>query len=159
MAECTVKTFRDTMVSWWKKSPKTVDWANEYSPIVDVTDTVKQVLNLPSGVKVYLTIYGDDLSKIRVIKVGKVAPILYPDGRPADPNVYGVEAYKSAVANWLIGQEWERQTCEEETYWVIFPCQLAVPKEEEEKLDIWPIILAGAGAFVFGMMLAGGRRE
>ena len=157
MAECTVREFRDSMA---QESPRTVGWANEYSPILDVTDTVKQVLNLPGDAKVYLIIYGDDLSKIRVIKVGKVTPTLYPDGRPADPNVYGVEAYKSIVANWIVGEEWERQYCPRDglTYWVIYPCKLAVPKEEEEKLNIWPI-LAGAGAFVFGLMLAGGRRE
>jgi len=119
---CDAKTFRDSIVAGSKETA--VDWANEYSPVIDVTNTVKKVC--PKVTKALLTIYGDDLSKIKVIKVGTVTPVLYPDGRPADISVYGEKAIWNILHNWLAGYEFERQTCEGVSYWVIYPCKLEV---------------------------------
>ena len=119
---CDAKTFRDSIVAGSKETA--VGWANEYSPILDVTNTVKKVC--PKVTKALLTIYGDDLSKIKVIKVGTVTPVLYPDGRPADISVYGEKAIWNILHNWLAGYEFERQTCEGVSYWVIYPCKLEV---------------------------------
>ena len=117
---CDAKTFRDSIVAGSKKTA--IDWANEYSPVIDVTNTVKKVC--PKVTRALLTIYGDDLSKIKVIKVGTVTPVLYPDGRPADISVYGEKAIWNILHNWLAGYEFERQTCEGVSYWVIYPCKL-----------------------------------
>ena len=119
---CDAKTFRDSIVAGSKETA--VDWANEYSPILDVTNTVKKVC--PKVTRALLTIYGDDLSKIKIIKVGTVTPVLYPDGRPADVSVYGEKAIWNILHNWLAGYEFERQTCEGVCYWVIYPCKLEV---------------------------------
>jgi len=119
---CDAKAFRDSIVAGSKKTA--VDWANEYSPVLDVTNTVKKVC--PKVTRALLTIYGDDLSKIKVIKVGATTPVLFPDGRPADVSVYGEKAIWNILHNWLAGYEFERQACEGVSYWVIYPCKLEV---------------------------------
>ena len=120
---CDAKVFRDSMVNRYKTVA--VDWANEYSPVIDVTDLVKRVS--PGVTGALLTIYGDDLAKIKLIKVGAM-PVLYPDGRPADVSVYGDRARWNILHNWLVGYEFERQECADtgEWYWVVYPCKLEV---------------------------------
>lgn len=124
VVECSVKAFRDSMINNYKNSA--VGWANDYSPILDVTDTIKKIA--PGVTKAFLTIYGDDLSKIRVVGGYSSTPISYPDGRPADRNVYGDKATWSILYNWLAGEEWERQKCEKDgkVYWVVYPCKLEI---------------------------------
>jgi len=122
MAECTVKAFRDTMVRNYKSAA--VSWANEYSPILDVTNTVRKVS--PNVTKALLTIYGDDLAKIKVVEPGvEGKQILYPDGRPADRETFGDKVIINAIYNWLAGYEFERETCENDgkQYWIIYPCK------------------------------------
>jgi len=121
---CDARAFRNSMVANYKKVA--VNWANEYSPVIDVTNTVRKVC--PKVTKALLTIYGDDLSKIKAVKVGTATPVLFPDGRPADISVYGERAIWNILHNWLAGYEFERQKCAEDGnfYWVIYPCKLEV---------------------------------
>jgi len=121
---CDAGAFRNSMVANYKKVA--VDWANSYSPVIDVTNTVKKVC--PKVTRALLTIYGDDLSKIKVVKVGTACPVLFPDGRPADISIYSERAIWNILHNWLAGYEFERQKCADtgEWYWVIYPCKLEI---------------------------------
>jgi len=110
--ECSKESFRNGMVNIYKKSKRLLGWANKYSPIIDVTDLVKQV---KSGVvKAKLTIYGNDLSKISV-----VGPY---DKRPPHREV------KDRVHGWELGSEYERAYCPAngKYYWVVYPCKLDI---------------------------------
>jgi hypothetical protein len=147
------------MVRWYKD--KAVSWVNEYSPILDVTNIARA-----TGLKwkkAYLAIYGDDLSKIRIAWCGYKTPVYYPDGRPADPKLFGEEAYKNILINWLNGEEWERMYCSKDgkTCWVVFPCRLAQSIDElKGKVDMKTVGAAVGGAvggFVAGLLL--GRRR
>jgi len=121
---CDAKIFRDGMVNNYSKTA--ISWANQYSPVLDVTETVRAVC--PKVTKATLTIYGDDLARIKIVKAGSTKPTTYPDGRPADVGVYGDRARWNILHNWLAGVEFERQYCQEdgEWYWVIYPCKLEV---------------------------------
>jgi len=119
---CNAGAFRNSMVANYKEVA--VDWANSYSPVIDVTNTVKKVC--PKVTRALLTIYGDDLSKIKVVKVGTACPVLFPDGRPADISIYSERAIWNILHNWLAGYEFERQKCAGEWYWVIYPCKLEI---------------------------------
>ncbi len=118
---CTKEQFRNGMVNNFKNSPQTVGWVNQYSPIVDVTQLVKQVY--PDAQKAFLVIYGDDLSKIRV-----------QGGYTSQPSPL---PYSQIVYNWrVLGEEWERQYCSSDGkyYWVIYPCKVFIFR----KFDITP---------------------
>ncbi len=118
---CTKEQFRNGMVNNFKNSPQTVGWVNQYSPIVDVTQLVKQVY--PDAQKAFLVIYGDDLSKIRV-----------QGGYTSQPSPL---PYSQIVYNWRVpGEEWERQYCSADGkyYWVIYPCKVFIFR----KFDITP---------------------
>lgn len=129
---CTIEKFRNGMVNNFKRYTLTVGWFNDTSPIVDVTATVKSALNVPANNIALLIIRGDDLSKIRAVGRYPSRPTTYPDGRSAsDAN--------AVVYNWVRGEEWERQFCEEDKkyYWVVYPCHLVVgePEEVQKKID------------------------
>ena len=118
---CTKEQLRDGMVNNFKNSPQTVGWVNQYSPIVDVTQLVKQVY--PDAQKALLVIYGDDLSKIRM-QGGYTSQ---PSSSPS----------RQIVNKWMVlGEEWERQYCPSngKYYWVIYPCKAFIFR----KFDITP---------------------
>ena len=110
MAECTKEEFRNGMVNIYRSTA--VDWADQYSPILDVTDTVRQVY--PSVSKAYLAIYGNNLNTIQL----KGPYDSKPPTRPPE----------EIVALWQQGQEWERQYCQRngKYYWVKYPCKLVI---------------------------------
>jgi len=109
MAECTKEEFRNSMVNKYKDTA--VDWADPYSPILDVTETVKKVY--PNVNQALLAIYGNNPNTIQV-----EGP--YDGMPPARPP-------QEIVALWERGQEWERQKClrNGKWYWVKYPCRLA----------------------------------
>jgi len=135
-AECTKEEFRNGVVSGAKKDPRVVGWYDPYSPILDVTNTVKAVkANVKSA---RLTIFGSNLDAIRVEgPYDSLPPALSAD---------------QVVANWEKGEEWERQRCpkNDKYYWVIYPCRLDVeyevaPPEEERPapspwLQMWQLL-------------------
>ena len=105
---------------------RALKWINEYSPMLDVTETVRK-----AGMEcdnAYLIIWGDKTSKIKVIGGYNYTPVYYPDGREADPSVTGDKAYKNILSNWMSGEEWERQLCDRDgkTYWVVYPSDLII---------------------------------
>jgi len=108
--ECTKEAFRDSMVNNYKKSKLLIGWYDNYSPILDVTETVKKVY--PQVTEAKLTIFGKDLSKI-----GITGP--YDTPPPARKVV-------DIVNGWLMGSEFERMYCSQngKYYWVTFPCKL-----------------------------------
>ena len=121
--ECTKEEFRNGVVSGAKKDPRVVGWYDPYSPILDVTNTVKAVKANVKSAK--LTIFGSNLDAIRLEgPYDSLPPALSAD---------------QVVANWEKGEEWERQRCpkNDKYYWVIYPCRLDVEYEvappEEEK--------------------------
>ena len=107
---CTRKEFRDSMVSTYASTA--VGWANQYSPILDVTDRVAKVIE--DTKKAYLTIWGDKLDKIIVLGPQTSMPGPLPDNE--------------VIFNWFYGFEWERQTCPRDgyVYWVGYPTHLRV---------------------------------
>ena len=113
-AECTKEEFRNGMIKNYKD--KAVSWYDPYSPILDVTNTVKAVKENVKSAR--LTIFGSNLEAIRV------------EG-PYDSLPPALTA-EQVVANWERGEEWERQYCPKngKYYWVIYPCRLDVEYEE-----------------------------
>ena len=113
-AECTKEEFRNGMVKNYKD--KAVGWYDPYSPILDVTNTVKAVKENVKSAR--LIIFGSNLEAIRV------------EG-PYDSLPPALTA-EQVVANWERGEEWERQYCPKngKYYWVIYPCRLDVEYEE-----------------------------
>jgi len=105
---CTKEEFRNGMVNTYRD--KAIGWKNEYSPILDVIDMVRQVK--PNVIEAKLTIYGDNLNAIRV------------EG-PYDSKPEALTT-EEIVSNWEKGEEWERQYCSRngKWYWVIYPCKL-----------------------------------
>ena len=89
--KCTKEEFRNSMVSTYRD--KAIGWYNSYSPILNVTSTVRQIY--PDVTKATLTIYGSNLSAIRV-----EGPYSYM------PPALTTEII---VSNWERGEEWERQ--------------------------------------------------
>jgi len=107
MPECTKEEFRNSVA---KPSERTIDWYDSYSPILDVTDLVKQVY--PDTIKAALAIIGSNLDAIRL--QGPYTSL--PNPLPPEQIVY----------NWRIhGEEWERQRCPKNNryYWVIYPAK------------------------------------
>jgi len=111
MVECSVETLISGMVNTYKNSPRLVRWANQTSPIIDVTDIVKQVN--PDVMGAHLTIYGDP-SKVRVIYKS-----------PSKPPDHTVD---QIVQNWMNGVELERQYCQSDGLWYLvqYPAKLTV---------------------------------
>jgi len=111
MAGCSVETLISGMVNNYARSPKLLGWANQTSPIIDVTDTVKQVR--PDVLGARLTIYGDP-NRVRVIYKSATKP---PD-----------QTVQQIVQNWLNGIELERQYCQADGLWYLvqYPCKLEI---------------------------------
>lgn len=142
---CPVLQFRDSMVNNYKNIA--IDWANSYSPVLDVTSKVALFYSNVKQAK--LTIYGDDITKIQVIGGYNYTPLFYPDGRCAYPSICGDEAVRNAIENWQKGEEWERQYCplDRLTYWVVYPCKLEIITEGGES-GISAMLLLGLGALL-----------
>ena len=116
---CTIDDFVRSMVSNYHKNSKVVGWADNESPIVDVTDLIKRFDN--SVEKATLTIYGSKKSEIKVKGPYKDKP----------PALTPYQIYQ----NWQKGEEWERQYCSKDKkwYWVIYPCKLNIERPEKPK--------------------------
>jgi len=114
---CTKEEFRNSMVKAYKNSPYLVGWKNEYSPILDVTDTVRQVKG-ERVEKALLTIYG---------YTNRMAVSGPYDSKPS------ALSPEKIVQNWEEGNEWERQYCSKDGkwYWVRYACKLEVKYREE----------------------------
>ena len=113
------------MVNAFKHNPKTVGWANSTSPVVDVTDVLKQKYsNIKSA---HLTIYGDP-SRVKVVYRTATQP-------PAQ----GVD---QIISNWQRGIEVERQYCTKDHlyYLVEYPAKLEV-QTTNGKSNIGPTAL------------------
>jgi len=150
---CLVQQFRDSMVNNYKNIA--IGWANDYSPVLDVTSKIALFYSNVKQAK--LTIYGDDITKIRVIGGYNYTPLFYPDGRCADPSICGDEAVRNSIENWQKGEEWERQYCSLDglTYWVVYPCKLEIIPEGGEliipeggELGASAMLLLGLGALL-----------
>ena len=128
---CSIERLKNGMVYQFKNSPRTVGWANATSPILDVTDIVKQVY--PEVTEARLTIYGDP-NRVRVIYKSATKP----------PN----QTVDQIVRNWMNGVEVERQYCPDDKlyYLVQYPARLQLKKSgsSDETLKL----LAGAAVIV-----------
>ena len=127
-----IKKLRDAMVNWYKthnhydkdygiygivRAYTVIGWANEYSPILDVTGMVRFAYDDPQGYqikKATLTIWGHRLDKI------KLKGPYYTKPRAFGPD--------EIVGHWMNHQEWERAywAPTETWYYVIFPCDLHI---------------------------------
>lgn len=138
---CSIERLINGMVYAFKNNPKTIGWVNSTSPVVDVTDVVKQVY--PEVQAARLTIYGDP-SKVRVLYKSQTRP-------PA-------QTVDQIVANWRRGVEIERQYCPDDGlyYLVQYPAKLEVKGQTGEGGEMWKIL--GIGAAVLLAMDYLGRR-
>lgn len=112
---CTKEEFRNSMVNTYRD--RAVGWYDPYSPILDVTDTVRQVRENVEEAR--LTIFGSNLNAIRIEgPYDSLPPALTTE---------------EIVSNWERGRERERQYCtrNRKYYWVEYPCRLDVRYREE----------------------------
>lgn len=109
---CTKEDHRTSYLNYTKK--EAVELKDQYTPVLDVTKTVKQVI--PETTKATLEIHTKDLTKIKIS-----AP--YDNKPPAfEP--------KEIIEHWQNGEEWVRMYCEKDKKWyyVIFPCKLTIDR-------------------------------
>ncbi len=107
---CTKEDFRTTYLNYTKKVA--VELKDQYTPVLDVTKTVKQVI--PETTKATLEIHTKDLTKIKI-------SVPYDNKPPAfEP--------KEIIEHWQNGEEWVRTYCKNDKKWyyVIFPCKLTI---------------------------------
>ena len=149
---CSRREFRDSMVATYMDTA--VGWANEYSPILDVTAKVASVMK--DVKRAFLTIYGDKLDKIIILGPQTEMPGPLPDAE--------------IVFNWLLGFEWERQTCSRDgyVYWVGYPAHLRVELTtgevietgaEPSALEKYLPVLALGGAVLGTALVLRGREK
>ena len=107
---CTKEDFRTSYLNYTKKVA--VELKDQYTPVLDVTKTVKQVI--PKTTKATLEIHTKDLTKIKIS-----APY---DNKPPEAEP------KKIIEHWQNGREWVRMYCKKDKKWyhVILPCKLTI---------------------------------
>jgi len=153
MPACTKEEFRDMMVAhyqelWEKEQAKgekglVIGWANDYSPILDVTETVMEVD--PTIEEARLTVWGDPAH------VGPHAERLLILGPNEKRIVF--DSY-ARVRHWMQGIEPENMECPKDgkLYLVIFPCKLEIKKPGQGGDHKWLIIGTILGLGAVGLM-------
>ena len=114
----------------------TIGWANQYSPILDVTSKVLEVD--PIVQKAELTIWGDPA---HVGSHCEKLKIIGPLDRRIELKTMAI------VRDWMQGMEWENEKCESDghNYFVMYPCKLKIIKPGSSTSK-WLIIGLAVGA-------------